>query len=49
MEINRKMAESQASYPPLLADTIYIIGNITGKHTTSPWKKIGTTCFWCIH
>ena len=48
MEINRKMAERQASYPPPLADTIYIIGNNKGKDTTSAVEKIKTPCFWCF-
>jgi hypothetical protein len=45
MEINRKMAERQASYPPLLADSIYIIGNKTGKHTTIAVKKARDNLF----
>ena len=38
MEINRKMAERQASYLPLLADTIYIIGEKNGKDPSAAVK-----------
>jgi hypothetical protein len=38
MEINRKMAERQASYLPLLADTIYIIGDKKEKDPSAAVK-----------